>query len=53
MVPCGDEQDGGAVGADTEEGEQAGAPGGHEGHDELVEAVYLVAEELASPAKLS
>src|SRR5258708_4379225 len=48
----GDEQQRRGVGADAVEGEQARGAGGHEGDDELVEAVELAAGEFGAPAEL-
>jgi hypothetical protein len=39
VVTGGDEQGGSGVGADAEDLEQAGGSGGHEGHEELVDAL--------------
>jgi hypothetical protein len=33
------------------QGEQAGSAGGHQGHDELVEARELAVEELRAPSQ--
>ena len=53
VVPGGDEQQGGGVGADAVEGEQARGAGGDEGDDELVQAAELAVEELGAPAELA
>ena len=49
MVPGGDQQQGGGVGADAVQGEQARSAGGHEGDDELIQAPELAVEELSAP----
>jgi hypothetical protein len=52
MVTGGDQQDGGDIGADTVEVEQARGVGTDEGHDELVEAGDLALQELGSSSEL-
>ena len=53
VVPGGDQEQGGGVGADAVQGEQAGGAGGDERDDELVEALELAVEELGAPAQLA
>ena len=52
VVPGGDEQQRGGVGADAVQGEQARGTGGDQGADELVQALELAVEELGAAAQL-
>ena len=52
VVPGGDQEQGGGVGADTVQGEQAGGTSGDERGDELIQALELAVEELRAPAQL-
>ena len=53
VVPGGDQEQGGGVGADPVQGEQAGGPGGDERGDELIQALELGVEEFRAPGLLS
>ena len=46
VVSGGDQEQGGGVGADAVQGEQAGGAGGDERDDQLVQALELAVEEL-------
>ena len=52
VVPGRDQEQGGGVGADPVQGEQAGGTSGDERGDELVEALELTIEELSTPSQL-
>ena len=53
MVPGGDQQQRGGVGADAVQPEQARRAGGHQGDDELIEALELGVQELDAAAELA
>ena len=53
VISCGDEQQRRGVRPDPIKGEQAGSAGGHEGDDELVEALELAVQELRAPSQLA
>src|SRR3974390_2716698 len=53
VIPGGDQEQGGGVGADTVQGEQAGGTSGDERGDELVETLELGAGELRAPAQFA
>ena len=50
MISGGDQEQGGGVGADAVEGEQAGSAGGDERDDQLIEALELAVEEFGPPS---
>jgi hypothetical protein len=52
MIPGGDEQQGGGVGADAAEAEQARRADGDERDDQVVQPPGLCAGELHAPAAL-
>jgi hypothetical protein len=51
MVPSGDQEEWGGLGANAGQGEQAGRAGGHQGDDQIVGALHLVIEELGAPSQ--
>ena len=53
VVPGRDQEQGGGVGADPVQGEQAWGTSGDERGDELVEALELPVEELGAPSQLA
>ena len=53
VVPGGDQEQGGGVGADPVQGEQAGGTSGDERADELIQALELGAGEFRAPARLA
>ena len=53
VVPGGDQEQGGGVGADTMQGEQPGGTSGDERADELIQVLELGVEEFRAPAQLA
>jgi hypothetical protein len=53
VVPSGDEQDRGGVGADAVQGDQARSMTGDQGPDEVIQALDLAAGELGAPPEFA